>query len=335
MRALLHRTKIPLSMVLAMAGAVLVASEANSYYLYVINLCMINAIAAVGLVILSGVAGQISLGTAALLAIGSYSTAIMMVHLGLGFLPAAVLSAFVTTVIGTILAGPALRLTGLHVAIVTLAFGIIVVQLIGKGGKLTGGMSGMTLPPVTILGWAIDNEWRRFIAILIPFVLVTAGSIRFLRLKPGRALRALREREVAAQTLGINSSAYKILAFAYASFLGGVSGALYAGLKGYISVDDFTLWNSIYFFVMIALGGMTSIIGGVAGAFLVTAAPEFLRGFQEASQAVFGVLLFVIVVFLPGGIVAPFAGLRRRLSTRQTRATAPNTDEGQSGDPPR
>ena len=318
-----------------MAVAILAASETNSYYLYVINLCMINAIAAVGLVILTGVAGQISLATAALLAIGSYSTAILMVHLGLGFLPAAVLGAFATTAIGTILAGPALRLTGLHVAIVTLAFGIIVVQLIGKGGTFTGGMSGMTLPPVTILGWALDSEWRRFIVILIPFALVTAGSIRFLRLKPGRALRALRERELAARTLGVNASAYKILAFAYASFLGGVSGALYASLKGYISVDDFTLWNSIYFFVMIALGGMTSIVGGIAGAFVVTAAPEFLRGFQEASQAVFGVLLFLIVVFFPGGIVTPFAGLSRLLSTRKKRAAAPGANENPPGSPSR
>ena len=309
----LKKGAVPLFVAAAIVVAVLIAAGANSYYVYVANLCMINAIAAIGLVILSGVAGQISLATAALLAIGSYATAILMVHLGFGFLPAALVGALVTTAVGTLLAGPALRLTGLHVAIVTLAFGIIVVQLIGKGGKLTGGMSGLTLPPVTIFGWVIDNEWRRFVVILIPFVLVTAGSLRFLRLKPGRALWALREREVAARTLGINASGYKILAFAYASFLGGVSGGLYAGLKGYISVDDFTLWNSIYFFVMIALGGMTSIAGGIAGAFLVTAAPEFLRSLQDASQAVFGVLLFLIVVFLPGGILRPFIVLFRRL----------------------
>jgi branched-chain amino acid transport system permease protein len=245
-----------------------------------------------------------SLGTAALLAIGSYTTGMLMTHFGVPWPVAAVAGAFAATVIGTGLAAPALRLTGLHLAIVTLAFGVIVVQLIGKGGKWTGGMSGLTLPEADLFGFAMNTETRRYWVIASVFALVALSASAFLRRRPGRALFTLREHELTARALGIDVARYKTLAFAYSSFLAGLAGALYAPLKGYISVDDFTIWNSIYFFVMIAVGGITSIAGGVVGAIVVTIVPEALRGLQEASNAVFGTLLVLIIVFLPGGLVS-------------------------------
>ena len=293
-----------IALLLAIALAAFVAPRVNSYLLYVLNLTLINAIAAMGLVVLSGVAGQISLGTAGLLATGAYGTGMLMVHLGLGFVPAAVGGTIVTTLLGTALAAPALRLSGLHLAIVTLAFGVIVVQLIGKGGPLTGGMSGLFLPPISIFGWTVTTEARKFVCILIPFCMVAVACVNFLSLKPGRALFALRDHESTAQAMGIHTNAYKALAFALSSMLAGLAGALYAMLKGYVSVDDFTLWNSLYFFVMIAVGGMTSIFGAVLGAAAVTILPESLRGFQDASQAVFGVVLMLIIIFMPGGLVS-------------------------------
>ena len=292
------------ALLLAIAAAAVVAPGVNSYLLYVLNLTLINAIAAMGLVVLSGVAGQISLGTAGLLATGAYGTGMLMVHMGLGFVLAAVGGTIVTTLLGTALAAPALRLSGLHLAIVTLAFGVIVVQLIGKGGPLTGGMSGLFLPPISIFGWTVTTEARKFVCILIPFCMVAVVCVNFLSLKPGRALFALRDHESTAQAMGINTNAYKALAFALSSLLAGLAGALYAMLKGYVSVDDFTLWNSLYFFVMIAVGGMTSIFGAVLGAAAVTILPESLRGFQDASQAVFGVVLMLIIIFMPGGLVS-------------------------------
>lgn len=287
----------------ATALAILLLKDANSYLLYVINLTLVNAIAAIGLVLLSGVAGQISLGTAGLVAVSAYSTAMLMSHLGLGFLPAALAGAAAATLVGTALAAPALRLSGMHLAIVTLAFGIIVVQLIGKGGDLTGGMSGLFVPTASILGWEADTEFKRFLLILVPFLVATYASWNFARLKPGRALHVLRDREDIARTIGIDTSAYKILTFAFSAFLCGISGALLAALKGYVSVDDFTLWHSLYFFVMIVIGGMTSILGGVIGAAVVTVLPELLRGFHESAQAVLGILTLLIFLFLPGGIV--------------------------------
>ncbi len=300
----------------AIVGAVIVAGSVlyfmqrmNSYFLGVVNLTLVNAIAAIGLVLLSGVAGQISLGTAGLVAVGAYSTGMLMVHLGVAFLPAAIIGAIITTLIGTALAAPALRLSGLHLAIVTLAFGIIIVQFIGMGGKLTGGMSGLFLPAASIFGWEVNTEYRKLLLVLAPFLLITYASANFLRLKPGRALHILRDREMIARALGVNTSAYKIMTFAYSAFLCGVSGALIGTLKGYISVDDFTLWTSLYFFVMIVIGGITSIAGAIIGAAVVTLLPEVLRGLQEYAQAALGIITLLIFLFARGGVV----GLAKRI----------------------
>ncbi|MGE0094209.1 MAG: branched-chain amino acid ABC transporter permease [Alphaproteobacteria bacterium] len=291
----------------------LAATRMPDYYLYLANLTIINAIVAIGLVVLTGVAGQLSLGTAALVAIGSYGCGMALVHLGWPFPLAAIASMAATTLIGTALAGPALRLSGLHLAIVTLAFGMVVVQIIGLGGNVTGGMAGLTIPAADIFGFSLSTEWHRYIVSLIVFTGVIYSTHRLISLKPGRALLAIRERELAARALGVDPTRYKILAFAYSSFLCALAGVLYAPLKGYISVDDFTIWNSIYYFVMIALGGMTSVAGAIIGAIVVTIAPELLGGLLESSQLGFGILVLVIILFAPGGIIAVAKRAWRRL----------------------
>lgn len=307
------------------AGVVVLLQGLNTYFLGVINLTLVNAIAAIGLVLLSGVAGQISLGTAGLVAAGAYGCGMLMVHLGVAFLPAAIAGALVATLIGTALAAPALRLSGLHLAIVTLAFGIIIVQFIGMGGKVTGGMSGLFVPPASILGWEANTEYRKFLLVLLPFLLVTYASWNFARLKPGRALHILRDREMIARAMGINTSAYKIMTFAYSAFLCGVSGALLGALKGYISVDDFTLWTSLYFFVMIVIGGITSIAGAIIGAAVVTLLPEVLRSLQEYAQAALGIITMLIFLFARGGVV----GLAKRSASALLRRPAARTDSSE------
>ena len=307
------RTTAALIGLTALALAIVLVLRLGSYYLYLVNLTLVNAIGAIGLVVVSGVAGQMSLATAGLLAIGSYTTGILTTTYGVDFGAAAVIGAILTTIIGTMLAGPALRLTGLHLAIVTLAFSEIVLQLIGAGGAFTGGQSGMAVASASLLGWSLDTEKSRFILVGVTFVLVVLATRNFLRFKAGRALFAMREREPVARALGVDVSAYKTLAFAYGSFLAGLAGALFVTLKGFISVDDFTIQVSLYFFVMIAVGGMTSIWGGVVGAAFVTLLPEALRDFRESSDAVFGILLTLVVAFLPGGLVAFGRALWQRL----------------------
>ncbi len=293
----------------ALGAVLLVAILWNSYTTYVANLVLINAIAALGLIVLTGVAGQLSLATAGLMAVGAYACAILMGRYGVPFVVAVPVSSGLTAVVGGLLTLPALRLGGLHLAIVTLASGVIIVQVIGKAGPFTGGMSGLTVDTPTILGFAFDTEPRRLCGLGLVFFAVATVTWNIRRLKPGRALLGLRQREDMAQMLGVDTRAYKALAFAYSSFLAGLAGALYAGAKSYISVDDFTIWNSIYFYVMISVGGATSVLGGVVGALFVTALPEVLRGLDEAAQAVFGVILVLVIVFLPNGVVPPLKDL--------------------------
>lgn len=328
----MERTKPALRWIVVLAVtvvAVAAASQLNSYFLYVTNLTMINAIVAIGLVILSGVAGLLSLGTAALVAIGAYSSGILTTHYGWSFVPAMLAGSMAAAAVGTLLAAPALRLGGMHLAIVTLAFGVVVVQLIGMGGSLTGGMQGLSLAPPTLFGWPLDTEWRRLCLILPLFALVVTASLNFVRLKPGRALAAIRDRESTAAALGVHPAAYKTLAFAFSSLLAGLAGALYGGLTSYISTDDFTIWNSIFYFVMIVVGGMTSIIGGIVGAIVVTVFPEAMRELKEVSYAVFGVLLMLIIMFFPNGLVSlagPLGRVLRWGSARQPLAAGAPED---------
>lgn len=303
------RTFLLFAVAITLGAGLIAAILSNSYYTYVANLSLINAIAAIGLVVVTGLAGQLSLATAGLMAIGAYACAILTGRYGVPFPLALPTSALLTMAVGACLTLPALRLGGLHLAIVTLAAGIVVVQFIGKGGAFTGGMSGLSIDPPEVLGWPVDSESRRF-AVLAPiFLAVAAATWNFRRLKPGRALLALRQRERMAQMLGVDTRAYKLLAFAYSSFLAGLAGALYGASKGYISVDDFTIWNSIYLYVMIAVGGATSVLGGVVGAVFVTALPEVLRGFDQAAQAIFGVILVLVIALLPSGVVPPAIAL--------------------------
>lgn len=288
----------------------------SSYFLFVLAITLANAIAAIGLVVVSGVAGQMSLATSGLLAIGAYVAGVFTTTWGLPFALCLIAGPVLASLLGTLLAAPAIRLSGLHLAIVTLAFGVIVVQLIGKGGSLTGGMSGLTLPKLSIAGIAIDNDARRLALVGLATILTLWVSHNLLRFKVGRALFAIHEREAVAQALGVNIRLYKSLAFAYGSFLAGLAGVLTAAVKGFISVDDFTIHTALYAFVMVAVGGMTSIWGGLIGAAFVTLLPEFLRGFREASDLVFGILLTLVIAVLPGGLASLSQVLRSAIRSR-------------------
>lgn len=306
------RTLLVLAVIIGAIGMLNYFGIIGTYYLYLVNLILVYSIASTGLVVLSGVAGLLSLGTAGLLAVGAYTTGMLMNHLGMGFLPAALLGSLATMVLGSLLAGPALRLGGLRLAIVTLALGTIVVQMIGKGGSITGGMDGMMLPMPHIGSIAIDSEGKRFVLIATVFLACVGTALNFVARKPGRALLVLKEREATARALGIDTTRYKAIVFAYSSFLAGVSGALYALLTSYISIDDFTVHHSIYFFVMIVVGGMTSIVGGILGTAVVTLLPELLRDFKEAADALFGLIMMLVIFALPGGLLSLWTMARSR-----------------------
>lgn len=292
----------------------------SGYFLFLVGIALINAIAAIGLVVISGAAGQMSLATSGLLAVGAYVTGVMTAKLGMPFGWCLIVGPLVASALGTLLAAPAIRLSGLHLAIITLAFGVIVVQLIGKAGPITGGMSGLTLPALSLFGLKLDNDANRLILVGLMALLVLWVTHNLLRFKVGRALFAIREREAVAQALGVNVGRYKTLAFAYGSLLAGLAGVLSASVKGFISVEDFSVHTALYAFVMIAVGGMSSIWGGLIGGVFITLLPEVLRGFREASDLIFGILLTLAIAILPGGLVS-LGGIARSLLRRSGHGT--------------
>lgn len=308
---------LAVGMVLVAVALVLISFLPGSYVTYLINLCIINALCAIGLCILAGAAGQLSLGTAAIQAIAAYTVGVLSNQYGVPVLLTLPLGAIAATLVGTTLAIPALRLSGLHLPVLTMAFGVVAVQLISKGGTFTGGTSGLNIPTAEFLGFHFDSDFRVLCLNAPIFVWVAWMAWVFLKLKPGRALRVIRFSPTAAQALGVNTAHYNIVGFAFSSFIIGIGGVLYALTTRYISTDDFTLWNSVYFFVMIAVGGMTSIAGSVVGAIFVTLLPEFLRGVASVAPFILGVILILINWLLPGGLVSAFKMTRDRLFARR------------------
>jgi len=241
---------------------------ASSYTLYMANFLAINVIVVIGLNILVGYAGQVSLGHAGFFAIGAYGTVILMSEAHLPFLAALVLAALIAAVFGFLLGLPALRLEGPYLAIATLGFGLTITQIIGRI-ELFGGRQGLHTPDLIIGPWHLESD-RDFYFLLIPITVLLAIAARNLtKTKIGRALIAIRDAEIAAETLGVNIMGYKTLAFAISAFYAGIGGGLFAFVLRFIEPEIFTLLMSIMFLAMVVVGGLGSIMGSITGACLL------------------------------------------------------------------
>ncbi|MDY7030686.1 MAG: branched-chain amino acid ABC transporter permease [Thermodesulfobacteriota bacterium] len=290
---------------------------AGPYLTYVVNLAAIATIGAIGMNLLTGFTGQISLGHGAFIAIGAYSAAILGADAGWPFwlsLPAAGL---ITAISGLIVAIPSLRLRGLYLVMTTLAFTFIIQYVIIKWESLTRGSTGMGVPTPTIFGYAIDND-RAFYFLVMPIVAVSLLYARnLIRTKVGRAWVAIRDRDISAEIMGVNLAKYKIMAFFISSFYAGVAGGLYGYYITDISPEHFPLTLSIDYLAMIIIGGMGSILGSVFGAMFITMLPEGIRiaadvfgtaypvlvdRFFEVKVMAFGVAIILFLMFEPTGI---------------------------------
>jgi len=306
---------------------------ATSYYLYMANFLAINVIVAIGLNILVGYAGQVSLGHAGFFALGAYGTVILMTELHLPFLLALFAAGLIAAGFGFLLGLPSLRLEGPYLAIATLGFGLTITQIIGRI-ELFGGRQGLHTPDLFIGGWHLESD-RDFYCLLIPLTVLLAVAARnLLKTKVGRALIAIRDAEIAAETLGVNLMGYKTLAFAISAFYAGIGGsAFYAGIGGglyafvlrFIEPEMFTLLMSIMFLAMVVVGGLGSIMGAITGACLLSWLDLQLRnilsipylgnwlealsrtwfsitGVSNIQLVVFGLILVLIMLFEPLGI---------------------------------
>ncbi|HEX9910104.1 MAG TPA: branched-chain amino acid ABC transporter permease, partial [Desulfatiglandales bacterium] len=241
----------------------------KNYYVYVANYMAINVIVAIGLNILVGYTGQISLGHSGFFAIGAYATLVLMSKVGLPFIIALPAAALATALFGFLIGLPALRLEGPYLSIATLGFGLTITRVIGRI-EFFGGRQGLHAPELTIGPWHLNTD-RDFYYLLITLtVILTVAARNLIKTKVGRAFIAIRDADIAAETMGVNLMYYKTLAFAVSAFYSGLAGGLYAFVLRFIEPELFGLLMSILFLAMVVVGGLGSIFGAIAGACLLS-----------------------------------------------------------------
>jgi branched-chain amino acid transport system permease protein len=289
---------------------------ATSYYLYLVELAMINVIIAVGLNLLSGNCGQISLCNASFMAVGAYCTAICTAGLGLPTLIALPTSVVVSAILGAALGYPARRLSGLYLALTTLGFLELVGIVIEEFPDYTGGIRGLKVPRPDVFGLTLQSNVSLYFFVFA----LTAGPVvvgyNIQRSRYGRAFDAVRQSPFAAQALGVPVARVKVIAFALNAAFAGFAGGILAGVVGFIDPPEFGILASIQHITFIVVGGLGSIAGSIAGAVVLTGLPEALRGVQEYGELVYGFILLGTLLFLPRGLVGLVARFEELRATK-------------------
>ncbi|GAC1535348.1 MAG: branched-chain amino acid ABC transporter permease [Candidatus Velthaea sp.] len=284
---------------------------------YILNLCVVAgvySIVVMGLGILLGWAGQMSLAQAAFLGIGAYTSAYFTTHFALNFWEALPLAVVMSAVVGVAVGYPCLRLSGHYLALATIGFGIITQLVLINWKDVTNGSDGMTgIPPPPPLGSISFDSYGMYFYIVLFFVVIAAYfAARIKATRVGRAMEAIRENELAASAMGINTTRYKILAFVLAGSYAGLAGSLLAHSIKFISPDSYSFDQSVVFLVMLILGGSSSIGGAILGATLLTFLPEVLRPLKNSYIMVYGAAVIAMIIFMPQGLVGLISAVFRR-----------------------
>lgn len=276
---------------------------ANQYYLFIANFVLIYIILAQGLNLLIGFAGQLAFANAAMYGIGAYGTGLLMKHFGIPYFLAAPAGVFIAVAAGTLLTLPALRLSGIYLALTTLAFAQFVLWLMMNWTPVTFGAGGFVPPSISFAPLPVEQPvamyWLCWIAALVLFFLARNA----MQSSIGRAFTAIRDNEVAAQALGIDLLRYKVMAFAMSGFFAGTAGALYTGVLGFVGPESFDLLQMVIHKSALVLGGIGSIMGAVIGGTLLAIILEIVKEIKFSIEIAFGVLLLVFVLFQPNGMV--------------------------------
>jgi len=278
---------------------------ATGYTFLILVLCLafLYIIAVSGLDIVFGYSGQISIGHAAFFAIGAYTSGILHNNLGIPVLVTMLVSAVAAAGIGALLAYPASKLVFHFLSLSTIAFGEIVFQIVANSpGEITGNFRGMFSGPVTLFGFALNTSLRFYyfgLACVIVFLVIKNFIVKS---KIGRAFMAIRENTRAADGMGVDVRKYKVMAFSISAFYTGWAGAMYMHFVRYISPETFTIETSILFIIMLLFGGTASLLGPVVGVISVMMLTEVLRPLQEYNMLIFGVMMLLVILVIPGGI---------------------------------
>jgi branched-chain amino acid transport system permease protein len=313
-RAAHRRGSVHAATLLVMAALIALPwIEPDKFALHVLSLIAIASIAAMGLQVLLGYSGQLSIGQAAFYGIGAYTSAFLTAKLGVPF-PLALIGAGIAAAIASLLMVPITRLTGAYLAVATLGFSIIVYLFIKNEEWLTGGSYGFIgIPRAELFGYVLRDARSSYylnvgVAAIVYFVFARIEGSRF-----GRAINAIRQDADAARASGIRVTVLKSECFVIAAFVAGLAGSLYAHEVRYLAPNDFTFWKSIEILIMVVIGGVGSLAGAILGAAMVVGLPEYLRAIGDYRMLVFGAILIATMLFGEGGLAALAATAGRRL----------------------
>ncbi len=276
------------------------------HYMDVMVFVGIYSILTIALCLLMGYAGQISLGHASFFGLGAYVSGVITTKYGVNPWLCILMGMAVSAIVAFVVGAPSLKLRGHYLAMATLAFCIIITIVFNENVEWTGGPDGLAfIPGISVMGYPIDSVAKYYYLVWC-FVLVTLLlSLNIIRSRVGRALRSIHGSELAASAMGVNVSKYKISVFVFSAVLASVAGSLYAHYLNFINPASFDLFVSIKLLIMIILGGMHSLWGAVIGAVLITFLNyEWLHYFEEAEGMIYGLIILVIIIFLPGGLVS-------------------------------
>jgi branched-chain amino acid transport system permease protein len=286
-------------------------------YLWILLQILIASIGAVGINILTGYTGQISLGQGAFLGVGAYTSAYLTAKLGLSFWVGIPAAGLVTAMAGMVFGIPSLRLKGLYLAIATLASQFILEWIFLRWESVTGGSYGITIPRPSIAGYTFSTDRSDYYIVLAVAIVMILFAANLMRTRTGRAFMAVRDHYISAEIMGINLFKYRLLSFGISSFYAGVAGALFGHSLKYVSSEQFNIGVSIVYLAMIIIGGLGSIIGSIFGAVFMILLPKLLSVVTEAVAAdyaniaklaisfehgIFGLIIILFLIFEPDGL---------------------------------
>ncbi len=311
--------------VLILAALVVVATLPNmtgdSYHTYLLTIVGVYAIVAMGLNLLFGLAGQVSLGHGALVAVGAYTAAILMVETGWSFWPAAIAAAVIAGLVGSLMALPALRLSSWHVALITLFFALVTRSVLVELRDVTGGWSGILGVPRPSIGGTELTDLQMLWVVIGLNVLVFLGLRNLVRSRLGSAMLAVRDAPEAGRTVGVRIVGVKLFAFATSAALAGLGGALLAVQEGSVTPDLFPIDFGIFFLIVVIIGGAGRLSGPLIGTLVFFAVPELLTGLAEWRGLIYGLALLALMVFAPTGVLGLWDSFRNRFAwTRKAMA---------------